>query len=55
MKKQVGKFVIGRGEAEGQRVQEKNVPAGLRFPTMFRGQGVRGHHYHVFDEPRYWN
>ena len=26
----------------------------LRFPALFRGQGVRGHRYHVFDEPRYF-
>lgn len=30
------------------------VPEGRRFPGLFRGQGVRGHRYHVFDEPRYW-
>jgi hypothetical protein len=26
----------------------------LRFPAIFKGQGVRGHRYHVFDEPRYF-
>ena len=27
---------------------------GQRFPMLFRGEGVRGHRYHVFDEPRYY-
>lgn len=36
------------------RIPEEMVPEGLRFPTLFRGEGVRGHSYHVFDEPRYW-
>ncbi|KAK4187633.1 Frag1/DRAM/Sfk1 family-domain-containing protein [Podospora australis] len=38
-----------------RRVQEHEVPEGWRFPAMFRGQGVRDHRYHVFDEPRYYN
>ncbi|RKP09568.1 Frag1/DRAM/Sfk1 family-domain-containing protein, partial [Thamnocephalis sphaerospora] len=29
------------------------VPA-LQYPPQFRGTGVRGHRYHVFDEPRYF-
>jgi hypothetical protein len=36
-------------------VHENEVPAGWRFPALFRGEGVRGHRYHVFDEPRYYN
>ncbi|BDD56780.1 hypothetical protein MAP00_002202 [Monascus purpureus] len=52
---QVGKFVIGEPEPEEEiRLPEEMVPQGRRFPSMFRGQGVRGHRYHVFDEPRYW-
>ncbi|KKA23469.1 Integral plasma membrane protein [Rasamsonia emersonii CBS 393.64] len=52
---QVGKFVIGTSEPEHDiRVPEEMVPEGLRFPALFRGEGVRGHRYHVFDEPRYW-
>ncbi|KAI4165080.1 MAG: hypothetical protein LQ342_001357 [Letrouitia transgressa] len=51
---QVGKFVVGQGEGSNERVDESQVPAGLRFPAMFRGSGVRGHRYHVFDEPRYY-
>ncbi|OQE28829.1 hypothetical protein PENSTE_c003G01603 [Penicillium steckii] len=52
---QVGKFVIGEPEPENEmRVPEEMVPAGRRFPALFRGEGVRGHRYHVFDEPRYW-
>ncbi|KAF7713047.1 Integral plasma membrane protein [Penicillium ucsense] len=52
---QVGKFVIGEPESEEDiRVSEDQVPVGRRFPALFRGQGVRGHRYHVFDEPRYW-
>ncbi|KAJ5290316.1 uncharacterized protein N7443_010569 [Penicillium atrosanguineum] len=52
---QVGKFVIGEPEPEQQvRIPEELVPEGRRFPALFRGEGVRGHRYHVFDEPRYW-
>ena len=35
-------------------ISEEQVPEGLRFPKLFRGQGVRGHAYHVFNEPRYF-
>ncbi|KJZ77615.1 hypothetical protein HIM_02792 [Hirsutella minnesotensis 3608] len=64
---QVGKFVIPSSSGESaqlearsaeerdRRVQESEVPQGWRFPAMFRGQGVRDHRYHVFDEPRYFN
>ncbi|KAK3348772.1 Frag1/DRAM/Sfk1 family-domain-containing protein [Lasiosphaeria hispida] len=64
---QVAKFVVPKTELEGavawhlgadlrdKRVQEHEVPPGWRFPAMFRGEGVRGHRYHVFDEPRYYN
>lgn len=64
---QVAKFVVPKGEEErlsitgldeevrDKRVQEAELSEGLRFPAMFRGQGVRGHRYHVFDEPRYFN
>ncbi|KAJ5723189.1 hypothetical protein N7488_001224 [Penicillium malachiteum] len=52
---QVGKFVVGEPEPENEmRVPEEMVPVGRRFPALFRGDGVRGHRYHVFDEPRYW-
>ncbi|KAF3490962.1 calcofluor white hypersensitive protein [Arthroderma uncinatum] len=52
---QVGKFAVGQPEGTGERITEDQVPAGMRFPAMFRGEGVRGHRYHVFDEPRYYN
>lgn len=56
---QVGKFLITEKESEveevrNQLVDEANVPEGMRFPALFRGQGVRGHQYHVFNEPRYY-
>ncbi len=52
---QVGKFVIGEPVPEEEvRIPEELVPVGRRFPALFRGEGVRGHRYHVFDEPRYW-
>ncbi|PKX88388.1 putative integral plasma membrane protein [Aspergillus novofumigatus IBT 16806] len=52
---QVGKFVIGEPEPEDEmRIPEIMVAESRRFPAIFRGEGVRGHHYHVFDEPRYW-
>ena len=64
---QVGKFVVpataeesaeleAMGEEErGRRVGEEEVPEGWRFPRMFRKKGVRGHRYHVFKAPRYFN
>lgn len=56
---QVGKFLIGakedgNAEVRNQRINEDQVKPGMRFPELFRGEGVRGHRYHVFDEPRYY-
>ncbi|KAI1349775.1 Frag1/DRAM/Sfk1 family protein [Xylaria sp. FL0043] len=65
---QVAKFVVptGREEKEktasinddadtrNRRAKENEIPKGWRFPAMFRGKGVRGHRYHVFNEPRYY-
>ncbi|KAI4210192.1 MAG: hypothetical protein LQ351_006946 [Letrouitia transgressa] len=36
---QVGKFVVGQGEGSNERVDESQVPDGLRFPSIFRGPG----------------
>lgn len=49
---QVGKFIVGEEDDSQGFVDEGSVPEGLRFPALFRGEGVRGHRYHVFDEPR---
>ena len=35
-------------------VPENKVPPHMRMPQIFHGDGVRGHRYHVFDEPRYF-
>ncbi|RLV91651.1 Protein CWH43 [Spathaspora sp. JA1] len=35
-------------------INEDQIEPNLRMPSMFRGDGVRGHRYHVFDEPRYF-
>ena len=56
---QVGKFKVGEKPAMAAKVRDKvvtenQVPEGMRFPAIFRGEGVRGHAYHVFDEPRYF-
>lgn len=53
---QVGKFVVGaKGDFYSNvRVDEEYVPEDLRFPDLFKGEGIRGHQYHVFDEPRYF-
>lgn len=55
---QVGKFRLGGegwdAERRDRRVEEESVAEGERFPALFRGEGVRGHRYHVFDEPRYF-
>lgn len=64
---QVAKFVVPTGEEErlaimgldeearDRRVKEQEMGEGLRFPALFKGEGVRGHRYHVFNEPRYFN
>ena len=52
--KQIGKFVIGQPEGGNEMIPEDQVHPDLRFPALFRGQGVRDHRYHVFDEPRYY-
>ncbi|KAI1344358.1 Frag1/DRAM/Sfk1 family protein [Xylariaceae sp. FL0016] len=65
---QVAKFVVAKTEedrmriaelkhnteARNRRVREHEVPEGWRFPALFRGPGVRGHRYHVFNEPLYY-
>ncbi|KAF2144550.1 uncharacterized protein K452DRAFT_245497 [Aplosporella prunicola CBS 121167] len=51
---QVGKFIVGQPENSNDMIPEDQVPVAQRFPALFRGEGVRGHRYHVFDEPRYF-
>lgn len=56
---QTGKFQVVDNprdfwKASYERVPESSIIPELRYPQMFRGQGVRGHRYHVFDEPRYF-
>lgn len=50
---QVGKFVVGQPAGSDVEIDESDVPAGMRFPPQFKGEGVRGHQYHVFDRPRF--
>lgn len=64
---QIGKFVVPEtdgdvaqlsalsSEERNRRVREHEVPEGWKFPALFRGRGVRGHRFHVFKEPRYFN
>jgi hypothetical protein len=54
LRTQIAKFVVGQPENGNELVGEEYVHEGLRFPGLFRGQGVRGHKYHVFEEPRYY-
>ncbi|XXH02108.1 Protein cwh43 [Hypoxylon texense] len=65
---QVAKFVVPKSDAEkaqvaaldsdpemrNRRVNEHDVPEGWKFPALFRGEGVRGHRYHVFNKPWYY-
>jgi hypothetical protein len=39
----------------GEFVEESAIASPLRYPNQFRGQGVRGHRYHVLNDPRYFN
>ncbi|KAI2606778.1 Frag1/DRAM/Sfk1 family-domain-containing protein [Hypoxylon sp. NC1633] len=65
---QVAKFIVPQSESEkvqvaaldgnpekrDRRVGEHEIPEGWRFPSLFQGEGVRGHRYHVFNEPWYY-
>ncbi|RCH91266.1 hypothetical protein CU098_007560, partial [Rhizopus stolonifer] len=56
---QTGKFQLVQNpkeywKASYDRIPESQVIPTLRYPAMFYGQGVRGHRYHVFNEPRYF-
>lgn len=46
--------MVGQPESSDEQMKEDQMAEGLRFPALFRGQGVRDHRYHVFDEPRYF-
>ena len=50
---QVGKFIVGQPEGSDEIISEEAVPLGQRFPAILKGEGVRGHRYHVFNQPRY--
>ena len=60
---QVGKFqVISAQDLEidedavyqYKRIERNDIEKDMQFPAKFLGSGERGHHYHVFDEPRYF-
>lgn len=48
----MGKFVVGDPESSDKIIPEDKVPAEYRFPAIFKGEGIGGHAYHVFGEPR---
>ncbi|KAJ2845688.1 Protein cwh43, partial [Coemansia erecta] len=59
---QVGKFLapapgenITEWKPSYNRVKEDHYPEEYHFPKVFRGKGVRGHFYHVFNEPLYYD
>lgn len=60
---QVGKFQVLDSEQlkeQGDSIyntdyNNESQSEDLEFPEMFLGEGERGHHYHVFDEPRYFH
>ena len=41
-------------EERYQLIDESQVPDGLRFPSIFKGAGIRKHRFHVFDDARYY-
>ncbi|KAI8598621.1 Frag1/DRAM/Sfk1 family protein [Dissophora ornata] len=41
-------------QASYEQIPEEHVPKGLRYPSMFHGEGVRNHRFHVFDKPYYY-
>ncbi|KAF9176994.1 hypothetical protein BGZ50_009334 [Haplosporangium sp. Z 11] len=42
-------------QAKYDKIEEDQVPEGLRYPSKFYGQGVRNHRFHVFDKPYYYS
>ena len=50
----IGEPVEEDEKMRNKLIKEEEVPEGRRFPQMFYGDGVRGHFYHVFNEPRYY-
>ncbi|GEQ69375.1 hypothetical protein JCM33374_g3046 [Metschnikowia sp. JCM 33374] len=48
-KQQGDEFIYGN-----HFIDENDVDPELRMPELFKGDGVRGHRYHVFDSPRYF-
>ncbi|KAF9105486.1 hypothetical protein BGX27_009591 [Mortierella sp. AM989] len=36
------------------QISEQYVPEGMRFPSIFYGQGIRKHRFHVFNRPYYY-
>ncbi|CCK71841.1 Cwh43p KNAG_0I00500 [Huiozyma naganishii CBS 8797] len=60
---QVGKFEVLSNEElahagstiyDSQHTSEP-INDQIKFPDIFKGDGQRGHFYHVFDQPRYYN
>ena len=58
---QTGKFTLENGDLDQwkpsyEREDEANVPRALRYPEVFKGEGIRDHRYHVTpnNEPIYY-
>ncbi|KAG0054177.1 hypothetical protein BGZ83_011787 [Gryganskiella cystojenkinii] len=43
-----------RKEEKYEQILEQDVPEGMRFPSIFYGQGIRKHRFHVHDRPLYY-
>lgn len=55
---QTAKFVVGSSEKDSysqERISKEEIDKDLRYPDKFYGEGIRGHAFHVFEEPRYFN
>ena len=58
---QSGKFLLEHGNLEQwkpsyTREEEANIPSELQYPSQFKGDGIRNHHFHVLpnNEPIYY-
>jgi len=55
---QLAKFLVKAEKYHDQNnlleVNEENVPESFKLPQAFKGEGVNGHRYHVFDKPKYF-
>lgn len=51
---QIGRFRLNTNTDNTDEIPERDVEDVVKMPSIFNGQGVRGHRYHVFNKPKYF-